>query len=98
MILLGDLYCIIIVVYLLQLYQSCSRLLGYINHSSPLGYLLRYLLGHPLEYLLEYFLEYPLGYYLVYLLRHLIKTQNYYLYNRASQQLTKIGWVHKAFK
>ena len=40
---LGDLYCVIITVYLLQLYRNRSRLLGYIDCSSPLGYLLGHL-------------------------------------------------------
>ena len=66
-------------VYLLQLYQNCSRLRGYINYSSPLKYLLGYplghLLGHPLKHPLKYPLEYPLG--------HPIQAQNCYLYSRA---------------
>ena len=73
MILLGDLYHIIIVVYLLQLYQSRSRLLEYIDYSSPLrhllGHLLKYFLKYPLGYLLGHFLKHPLKY----LLGHLIK-------------------------
>ena len=64
-------------VYLLQLYQSHSHFLGYINYNYPLGYLLEYLLRHfleyPLGYLLGHFLKHPLGHPLVYLLRHLIK-------------------------
>ena len=65
MILLGDLYRVIVAVYLLQLYQSCSRLLGHVDRGSPLRHLLGHLLGH--------FLGYPLGYSLEYLLGHLIK-------------------------
>jgi hypothetical protein len=85
-ILLGDLYRVIVVVYLLQLYQGRSRLLGHINRGFPLrhllGHLLRRFLRHPLGYLLRHFLEYPLKYYLVYLLGHFIKAQNYYLYSK----------------
>ena len=51
--------------YLLQLYQNCSRLLGYINRGSPLGHVLgdplRYPLKHSLGYPLEYSLRHPLG-------------------------------------
>ena len=64
MIPLGNLYRVIVVVYLLQLYQNRSCLLGYINHSSPLGYLLgdplRDPLGPPLGHPLGDPLEYPL--------------------------------------
>ena len=64
MILLSNLYRVIVVVYLLQLYQSHSRLLRYVNCSFPLkhllGYLLKYFLKHPLEYLLKRFLKHPL--------------------------------------
>ena len=53
-----------VVVYLLQLYQSRSCLLGYIDYGSPLGHLLgyplRYSLGHPLGYPLGYFLRHPI--------------------------------------
>ena len=77
MIPLGDLYRVIVIVYLLQLYLNRSPLLKYVNCGSPLGYLLGYLLKYflrySLGYLLRYFLKYPLGYYLVYLLKHLIK-------------------------
>ena len=77
MIPLGDLYRVVIVVYLLQLYPNCSRFLKYINCDSPLEYLLGHLLGrflrHPLKCLLGCFLGYPLEHYLVYLLKHLIK-------------------------
>ena len=87
MIPLGDLYRVIVIVYLLQLYQNYSRLLGYVDCGSPLGHLLGYLLKcfleHSLKYLLKCFLEYPLKYYLVYFLKYLIKAQNCYLYNRA---------------
>ena len=79
MILLGDFYCVIVAVYLLQLYQSYRRLLGHVDCGSFLGYFLGYLL----EYFLKYPLRHPLGHLLVYLLRHFIKAQNYYLYNRA---------------
>ena len=63
----GNLYCVIVIVYLLQLYQNHSRFSGYINYDSPLGHLLKPFLGH--------FLKYLLG--------HFIKAQNYYLYNKA---------------
>ena len=83
----GNLYHVIVAVYLLQLYQSHSRLLGHADRNSPLGHLLGHLLGrflrHPLGRLLGYFLEHPLGHHLVYLLRHLVKAQNCYLYSRA---------------
>ena len=75
MIPLGDLYCVIVMVYLLQLYQNDSCLLGHINGNSPLGHYLRHPLGHPLEYPLRH----PLGH----LLRYPIEAQNYYLYSRA---------------
>ena len=39
MILLGDLYRVMVAVYLLQLYQDHSRLLGHVDYSSPLGHL-----------------------------------------------------------
>ena len=77
MIPLGNLYYVIVVVYLLQLYQSCSRLLGHIDCGSPLGHLLghllRYFLRYSLRHLLKCFLGHPLRYYLVYLLRYFIK-------------------------
>ena len=57
----GDLYRVIVAVYLLQLYQNRSRLLGYINRNSPLGHLLGDPLGHPLRYPLRYPLGHPLG-------------------------------------
>ena len=74
MIPLSDLYRVVIAVYLLQLYQNCSRLLGYFNCNSPLGHLLGhplghplgYPLGHPLGYPLRHPLRYPLGYPLEY--------------------------------
>ena len=62
MIPLGDLYCVIVMVYLLQLYQNYSCPLGHINRNSPLGYLL----GHPLGYPLRHPLGHPLGH----LLKH----------------------------
>ena len=73
MIPLGDLYCVIVAVYLLQLYQSCSRLLGHIDYSSPLRHLFEYLLGHPLRRFLGYPLKYPLRHLLGYLLRYPIQ-------------------------
>jgi len=42
MIPLGDLYRVIVVAHLLQLYWDYSRLLEYINYSSLLGHLLGY--------------------------------------------------------
>ena len=56
MILLGDLYYIIVAVYLLQLYLDCSRLLEHIDHSSSSGHLLGHFLGH----LLGHFLGHPI--------------------------------------
>ena len=53
MIPLGDFHRVIVVVYLLQLYLDCSRLLEYINCGSPLGYFLGYFLG----YLLGHFIK-----------------------------------------
>ena len=79
MIPLGNLYCVIVVVYLLQLYPNCSPLLEYINCNSPL----KYLLGHPLGYSLGHFLGHPLGHPLGHLLGHPIQAQNCYLYNKA---------------
>ena len=83
MIFLGDLYYIIVAVYLLQLYQNCSRLLGHIYCSSSLGHLLghflRYPLGHPLGHLLRHPLGHPLGHFL----GHPIQAQNCYLCSRA---------------
>ena len=61
MIPLGNLYRVIVMVYLLQLYQNYSRLLGHINCNSPLGHLLGDPLGHSLGHLLGHFLRYPLG-------------------------------------
>ena len=69
MIPLGDLYRVIIAVYLLQLYQNRSRLLGYVDRGSPLGHFLRDFLrdplrdplGHPLGHPLRHPLGYPLG-------------------------------------
>ena len=63
MIPLGDLYCVVVMAYLLQLYQSHSRLLGHINRSSPLRYLFRH----------------PLGHFLGHLLGHPVQAQNCYL-------------------
>ena len=56
MIPLGDLYRIIVVVYLLQLYLDCSRLLEHIDRSSSSGHLLGHFLGH----LLGHFLGHPI--------------------------------------
>ena len=61
MISLGDLYCVIFVVYLLELYYNYSCLLGYINCGFPLKYLLRPLLGHSLGYFLGHPLRHLLG-------------------------------------
>ena len=73
--------------YKLQLYQSHSRLLGYIDCNSPLKHLLGYLLGHflkyPLRHLLGYFLrhflKHPLRYFLGHLLGYLLKYHLVYL-------------------
>jgi membrane protein YqaA with SNARE-associated domain len=67
MILLGNLYCVIVTAYLLQLYLDYSRLLEYINYSSSLGHLLGHLLGH--------FLGHFLG--------HPVKAQNCHFCSRA---------------
>ena len=64
-----------VAVYLLQLYQNCSRPLGHVDRSSPLRHLLGHFLGHPLGHSLGH----PLGH----LLRHPIQAQNYYLYSKA---------------
>ena len=64
MIPLSNLYYVIIMAYLLQLYWNCSRLLRHIDCNSLLGHLLGYplgyLLGHPLGHPLGYFLGYPI--------------------------------------
>ena len=61
MIFSGDLYRVVVAVYLLQLYQNCSRFLGHVNRNSPLGHLLKHSLGHPLGRSLGYPLRRPLG-------------------------------------
>ena len=95
MIPLGDLYRIIVVVYLLQLYQNCSRLLGHVYCDSffrhllghffrhPLGYPLGHPLGYPLGYFLGYPLRHSLGYFLGHPLGYPIQSQNCYFYSRA---------------
>ena len=74
MIPLGDLYCVIVVVYLLQLYWNHSRPLGHIDYGSPLGHLLGHplghFLGHSLKYFLGYSLRHPLEHSLGHFLRH----------------------------
>ena len=70
---------VIVTVYLLQLYQNRSRLLGYVNCSSPL----RHLLGHLLKHFLRRPLGHSLGRSLRHLLRHPIQAQNCHLYSRA---------------
>ena len=56
MILSGDLYRVIVAVYLLQLYSNRSPLLEYVDRGSSIRYFLRhplrYPLGHPLGHLL----------------------------------------------
>ena len=79
MIPLGNLYRVIIVVYLLQLYQNYSRLLGHVDCDSLFRYLLRHLLRYPLEHPLGYPLRHPLGHFL----GHPIQAQNCYLCSRA---------------
>ena len=56
MILLGDLYRIIVMVYLLELHLDCSRLLEHIDRSSSPGHILGHFLGH----LLGHFLGHPI--------------------------------------
>ena len=70
MIPLGDLYRVIVAVYLLQLYQNRSRPLGYVNCNSPLRHFLGHPLGHPLRHLLKHPLGHPLGHSLKHLLGH----------------------------
>ena len=62
----GNLYRVVVAVYLLKLYGNCSCLLGYINCGSLLKYLLGHLLGHPLGYPLRHSLRHPLGHLLGY--------------------------------
>ena len=73
MIPLGDFYRVIVVVYLLQLYRNCSRLLGYVDCGSPLRHLLGHLLGHPLGYSLGHPLGHPLKHPLGHFLGHPIQ-------------------------
>ena len=70
-------------VYLLQLYQSRSRLLEHVDYSSPLRYFFRHPLRHPLGHPLGHPLKYPLRHPLGYFLGHPVQAQNCYLYNRA---------------
>ena len=58
----GDLYRVVVTAYLLQLYQNCSRLLGHVDYSSPLGHLLGDPFGDPLGDPLGNPLKYPLRY------------------------------------
>ena len=83
MIPLGNLYRVIVVAYLLQLYRNRNRLLRYVDRSFPLKYFLGHPSGHPLRHPLGHPLEYPLKYPLEYSLGHPIQAQNYYLYSRA---------------
>ena len=70
MILSGDLYCVVVVAYLLQLYLNRSPLLEYIDCNSLFRHFLGYPLGHPLEYSLGYPLGHPLKHPLRYFLKH----------------------------
>ena len=60
MIPLGNLYRVIVLAYLLQLYRNRSRLLGYIDYNFPLRYLLGHPLGHPLRHPLGHLLGHPI--------------------------------------